>query len=369
MAKQSVVPEIVDPMGFQDFRDAVSDYAPQLEQLVWRMSDGDDNEERIAQLFRILHSIKGDASLCQVYFIEPYLHALESLLGRVRQGELPYLEVIGDMLMLVLDRLVLALDAVAHGESLDDLHLPTILAVLEKLPVLGVTEVPQACAKLVANMMGTAGGASDSGEVAMTGSRSERRLADLQFFRTLALQLEQRLPPFSGRTERNLALALEANNLSSQPLNMEQLAAAVYMHDIGMMLLPEALWLKVGRMSDEERQQMSAHPGWAAGLLERMPGWEDAAKMVRQHHETPDGKGYPNGLSGGDICEGARLLALVDAFESVMLKHALQGQRRSMLRAVAELNASERQFDPAWLQLFNQVIRARLEVRHAVGGR
>ncbi|XLM19873.1 Hpt domain-containing protein, partial [Chromobacterium piscinae] len=62
------MPEIIDPIAFQDFRDAVSDYAPQLEQLVCQLGDGSRNEEKIAQLFRILHSIKGDASLCQVHF-------------------------------------------------------------------------------------------------------------------------------------------------------------------------------------------------------------------------------------------------------------------------------------------------------------
>ena len=371
MAKQQVMPEIVDPIAFQEFHDAMLDYAPQLELLVCQLGDGSDNAEKIAQLFRILHSVKGDASLCQVHFVEPYAHALETLLDRVRQRELPYLEVIGDVLLLVMDRLVLMVEAVFNGETLDDLQLPTVLSALEKLPKLSADEVPQACAKLVSSMMGkvAAASAADSGLSGGMGTRSERRFADLQFFRSLALQLEQRLPPFFGRTERNLALALDTNQLMTQPLNVEQLAAAVYMHDIGMMLLPEALWLKVGRMSEEERRLMSAHPGWAAGLLERMPGWEEAAKMVKQHHEMPDGHGYPDGLAGGDICDGASLLALVDAFESVMLKHAQQGQRRSMLRAVVELNASERQFDPELLQLFNRVIRARLEARASVGGR
>ncbi|UTH74420.1 HD-GYP domain-containing protein [Chromobacterium sp. IIBBL 290-4] len=361
------MPEILDPVGFQDFRDAISDYAPQLEQLVCRLGDGGGTPESIAQMFRILHSIKGDASLCQVVFVEPYVHALENLLERVRNGESPYLEVIGDVLLLVLDRLVLVLEAMAHGEPLEDLRLEKLLSSLEKLPVMGAAELPAACAKLVASMMGQAAPAPAAPSQPV--ERLGQRFADLQFFRSLALQFEQRLPEFHGRTERNLALALETNRLAETPLDMEQLAAAVYMHDIGMMLLPESLWLKAGRMSESDRQEMSAHPGWAAGLLERMPGWDVAAKMVWQHHETPDGRGYPAGLKAGGICGGAYLLALIDAFESVTLKHEQQGQRRSMLRAVAELNASERQFDPAWLQLFNRVIRARLELRSVVGGR
>ncbi|WP_158300623.1 HD-GYP domain-containing protein [Chromobacterium sp. ATCC 53434] len=368
MLTQSIVPEIIDPMGFQDFRDAVSDYAPQLEQLVCHMGDGGGDTEKVAQLFRILHSIKGDASLCQVFFVEPYAHALETLLDRIRKKELSYQEVIGDVLLLVLDRLVLVLDALAYGEPLDDLQLDSLRTALEKLPDLPADEVPSACARLVARMMGTSA-APAAPPVGSAQGLGGHRFADLQFFRTLAMQLEYRLPAFGGRTERNLALALDINRLAERPVNVDQLAAAVYMHDIGMMLLPEALWLRAGRLGDEERRQMAAHPGWAGGLLARMPGWEEAARMVLQHHETQDGGGYPDGLRSEAICDGACVLALVDAFEAVTLKHAQQGQRRSMLRAVAELNASERQFHPEWLQLFNQVARARLEVREMVGGR
>lgn len=110
---------------------------------------------------------------------------------------------------------------------------------------------------------------------------------------------------------------------------------------------------------------MSMHPAWVSGLLGRMPGWEEAALMVLQHHETPDGEGYPYGLVAGEIVPGARILALVDAFESVMLKHQHRGQRRSMLRAAAELNAAENQFDRAWLDPFNQVVRRMLETSEA----
>ena len=87
-----------------------------------------------------------------------------------------------------------------------------------------------------------------------------------------------------------------------------------------------------------------------------MAGWEAAAEMVSQHHEMPDGHGYPEGLSADRICDGARILAIVDAFESVMLKHAHRGKNRSVLRAIAEVNACDNQFAKEWIEPFNQVI-------------
>ena len=106
---------------------------------------------------------------------------------------------------------------------------------------------------------------------------------------------------------------------------------------------------------------MRNHPGFAAGLLQRMPGWEGAAEIVSQHHEMPDGAGYPAQLPATSICPGAKILAIVDAFEAVMLKHIHRGKNRSVLRAIAEVNACDRQFAPEWITPFNNVIRKTIE--------
>ena len=66
--------------------------------------------------------------------------------------------------------------------------------------------------------------------------------------------------------------------------------------------------------------------------------------------------GYPEGLGADRICDGAKILAIVDAFESVMLKHAHRGKNRSVLRAIAEVNACDNQFAKEWIEPFNQVI-------------
>lgn len=83
--------------------------------------------------------------------------------------------------------------------------------------------------------------------------------------------------------------------------------------------------------------------------------------MIAQHHEMPDGGGYPQGVKGDEICDGAKILAIVDAFEAVMLKHIHRGKNRSVLRAIAEINACDNQFAPEWIVPFNSVIRRTIE--------
>ena len=350
-----------DAEGFQDFRDVLSDYAPQIEKLASQLGQNPHSPELVGDLFRLMHTIKGDAGLCRVMFVVPFAHALEGLLARLRSGELVYQEVMGDVLLLVLDRLELVMAQVASARQVDVLQMHTLLEALRTLESAPLPSVLATCSRLVAAMVGVQGN-SEAPAAAVAGkSAVQSRQQDMLLFRTLAFQLEQRMPEFVGRTERNLRLALELNRQAGNWVDAEQLEAAVYMHDVGMMFLPEEVWLKLGAISDNERRLMVLHPAWVAGLLGRMPGWEGAALMVMQHHETPDGEGYPYGLASGEICQGARILALVDAFEAVMLKHAHRGQRRSILRAAAELNAADDQFERAWLDPFNQVLRRMLE--------
>ena len=84
-------------------------------------------------------------------------------------------------------------------------------------------------------------------------------------------------------------------------------------------------------------------------------------RRQRLGHEMPDGGGYPAGLKGDAICDGAKIMAIVDAFEAVMLKHIHRGKNRSVLRAIAEVNACDNQFAPEWIVPFNSVIRRTIE--------
>ena len=358
-------PVIQDREIMEEFADALSDRAPEIERDVARLKGSPADREITAELFRAIHNIKGDAALCKFELGIRIAHPLESLMSRFRDGEFPFSELLAELLLLSIDRLELATDATLAGKSLESLRLEVLLQGLEQVAAAPAAQLDALAADLIEAVTGfrpvngpqaTAPrpAVAPAPEVPMPGD-------DLAFFRSLALQFESRSPLFKGRTTRILRLALETNKVAGQPVDPQQLEAAIYMHDIGMMLLPESIWLKVGRMSDEEKQVLRNHPGYAAGLLQRIPGWGEAARMVAQHHEMHDGGGYPLALAGDEICAGAKILSIVDAFEAVMLKHSHRGRNRSVLRAIAEINACNRQFAPEWIGPFNTVIRRTLE--------
>jgi HD-GYP domain-containing protein (c-di-GMP phosphodiesterase class II) len=288
------------------------------------------------------------------------------MMSRFREGEIPFSDLLAEMILLAVDRLELATDALLMYKPLDNLHLSDLVVGLNELAQATAADIDRRCAELIEHVTGFPPVISDMSIRAPRAAPPRNESADhlstdLHFFRTLALQLESRSPLFKGRTMRILRLAQETNKLAGTPVIPAQLEAAVYMHDVGMMLLPEAVWLKVGKMTDAEKLILRNHPGFAAGILQRMPGWESATEIVAQHHEMPDGGGYPNALTNADICPGAKILAIVDAFEAVMLKHIHRGKNRSVLRAIAEINACDKQFAAEWIAPFNTVIRKTIE--------
>lgn len=361
-------PTVTDRDGLDEYLQDLADLLPGIERGVAKLKRTPQDREVISDIFRALHNLKGDASICRVELGVLLVHPVETLFSRMRAGEIAFSEVLAEVVLLTMDRLEMALDALAEGRSIAHLRLPMLVDGLDALALAHGLMLETTALQLIEDVTGfrpTAIGRTFKAAPLKTSSprgRAEAHTAgDLHFFMELAACLDSRSPLYKGRTARLLRLAQDTNAAAGSLVSPVQLEAAIYMHDIGMMFMPESAWLKPGKLSTEDLKVLHAHPGHGAGLLARMPGWEEAARMVREHHEMPDGGGYPAGLKDAQICDGAKIIAIVDAFESITTKHAQRGQGRSILRAIAEINASDNQFDPVWIGHFNGVLRKRLE--------
>ncbi len=372
-------PRIYDHEALGEFADSLADHAPSIERDMSKLSREPNNRVVVADIFRALHNIKGDAALCRVEVAGLIAHPIESLLTRLRSGEVRYTPLLGEVILLALDRLELAIEALVAGKPVEHLKLAPLVEGLEKMSLAAQADLDPDAAQLIKSVTGFQPQSTLRDSVGKLSAQEAQDLpgapevpsiseaprgsigADLQFFQSLAMQFETRSPLFKGRTGRIRQLALDTNRAAGSPVDAVQLEAAVYMHDVGMMFLPEEVWLNAGNLSEEKRNILRSHPGLGAGLLDRMKNWNEASEMVRHHHEMLDGAGYPDKLKGNAICPGAKILAIVDAFEAVMLKHSTRGHKRSILRAIAEVNACNNQFAPEWIEPFNSVIRRMVE--------
>ena len=94
------------------------------------------------------------------------------------------------------------------------------------------------------------------------------------------------------------------------------LRRAAFFHDIGKIAVPRSTLTKPGALDDAEWDQIRIHPGVGSTMLEHA-GLSEEARWVAQHHERVDGRGYPNGCSGGEIDLEARIIFVADAFEAM----------------------------------------------------
>jgi HD-GYP domain-containing protein (c-di-GMP phosphodiesterase class II) len=162
-----------------------------------------------------------------------------------------------------------------------------------------------------------------------------------------------------GHLQRVSAFAVEvASRLGLSEPERDQIHIASVLHDLGKIGIPEQTLNKAGRLSAEEAQQMHRHPDIGARILADIEGFAEASALVRHHQERYDGQrdgefpGYPLGLSGEQIPLGARIIAVVDAFDAMTTDRPYRAAMQPPT-AVAILRGERgRQFDPRVVDVF-----------------
>ena len=96
---------IIRPEALEDFVNALSDRAPEIEKDMARLAKAPTDRVVIADIFRAMHNIKGDAAMCKVEMATQIAHPIESLLTSLRSGELHYSPLMGEVILLAVDRL------------------------------------------------------------------------------------------------------------------------------------------------------------------------------------------------------------------------------------------------------------------------
>jgi putative two-component system response regulator len=98
---------------------------------------------------------------------------------------------------------------------------------------------------------------------------------------------------------------------------LEALEFGAILHDIGKLDVPPRILQKEDPLTPDEWQEMQKHPEYGVNMIRPIEYLAPALPIVMHHHERWDGSGYPDGLEGEEIPEGARLLAIVDAFDAM----------------------------------------------------
>jgi HD-GYP domain-containing protein (c-di-GMP phosphodiesterase class II) len=190
----------------------------------------------------------------------------------------------------------------------------------------------------------------------------ELRLSYVATVRALTNAVEARDAYTGKHAERVAAYGLELA-LRMDPALAEdpQTEFGFLLHDVGKVAIPDGILHKPEPLAEEESRLMRRHPVIGAEILGGVPFLENAAQIVRTHHERFDGSGYPDGLAGEDIPLAARIFALADALDAITTDRPYRpaaplSEARAMIAAEAGT-----QFDPAVVAAFEELPDEALE--------
>lgn len=135
--------------------------------------------------------------------------------------------------------------------------------------------------------------------------------------------------------------------LNYERTQLFELALGAFLHDIGMIKIPEEVLNRIGGLTDEEVRMIQTHPKIGYDLINQIGDIPKTTGLVAyQHHERLNGKGYPKGISGTEIHEFSKIVAVMDAFDS-MTTEKLYRKAKPVPEAIQNLkNLKGLEYDP-----------------------
>lgn len=128
------------------------------------------------------------------------------------------------------------------------------------------------------------------------------------------------------------------------------------LHDVGKIGVPDEVINKPSKLTDEEFELVKKHPEIGAGILESIKERPELATGARWHHERYGGGGYPDGISGEEIPEEARIIAVADAYDAMTSRRSYRDvMTQEKVRSEVEKGAGT-QFDPRFARIMREMI-------------
>jgi putative nucleotidyltransferase with HDIG domain len=192
----------------------------------------------------------------------------------------------------------------------------------------------------------------------------EQKLSFVSFVETLSTAMDARDPITAGHSNRVTAYSVAiAEEIGYSEKNLEILNVAALLHDIGKIGVPEVVLFKDGKLTDEEYKIIQSHALHTLNILDKIHFDRDKQEipmMAATHHEWINGKGYPLGLTGDDIPEAGRVMAVADVFDAITSRRHYR-DRMEFLKVLNILDdETGTHFQPEFVSAFKRLPVARI---------
>jgi len=184
-----------------------------------------------------------------------------------------------------------------------------------------------------------------------------------QTVRSLAGAVDAKDPFTAGHSERVQRIAKDLGaEMRCSEAELEALEWGGLLHDIGKIGIPDAILLKQGALTKDERTVMNTHPVKGEEIIRPVEKLAPELPIIRHHHEWYNGSGYPDRLVGHEIPRLARIMHVADSFEAMTAARPYRMTPLTEAQALDELHKfSGIQFDPDVVAAFDRLIARRPE--------
>lgn len=185
-----------------------------------------------------------------------------------------------------------------------------------------------------------------------------------EIMRSLAEEVHAKEPNIFGHVsevERLGIMTAREMDLDFSGKAKDILSAALILHDVGKIGIPDHILCKPGQLTAEEWKVMKTHVEKGARILEPLTDFKKVREIIMAHHERFDGTGYPLGLKGVEIPIEARIICVVDSFHAIVTSRCYR-EGRPLESAIQEIrNCAGGHFDPMVVEAFLRALKKELQ--------
>lgn len=159
-----------------------------------------------------------------------------------------------------------------------------------------------------------------------------------------------------------------ASEYGLPPQEVEIIAVASQLHDLGKIRIPEGMVHKADNLDPDEWEIIKSHTTIGANLLKGSPSriLQMAEIMALTHHERWDGSGYPQGLKAEEIPIAGRICAIVDVFDALTTRRSYKEEITPDEALSLIMDYSGELFDPKLVEVFSSKFSELKKIREKI---
>jgi len=321
--------------------------------------------ETVNQMFRSVHSVKGNCHMVFLDHIADVCHRLEDLVAQFRKNELPYTPVQGEFIAFVFTRLEqLVADHVSNRSvnKVDtELLEKGVLQVLESEQSKR-DQTAQATLESFSGILTTTQSINDSVLDKLNAQEQLNGFEDLEFMAQIAQILQAKSIQSRGNLDKLLALGCHLNRQLDKPEDEQQLIAAFHFQNLGSKFVPSPVFDITKDSAQWEKDKAKEQQEIASGFLKLGGKWLVAASIIENSFERFDALG-PLGKSADAIPPGSMILSMLRFYQRYYLKLRSDCRPKiAVAKSLSRINSeSGYRFDPKLVELFTEHAHAEPE--------